>query len=204
MPCILPAGSPYTMQPELRVTNGSGSWTPPSPQSSGGTMSVRILIDGPNVNVYHAKVGPGAGQLSGRIDGDTMRAKGTYCTLSLTRDPSSAPTASSPYDGTYALTTRVGSASNTGFTTFTLRVARSSGLITISYAGCTTSQIDVTISPAGEVSGQGDLKCILTGNNASMLTGPLTISGRIAESKAALQIIARAANYSLVLPLSAN
>ena len=46
-------------------------------------------------------------------------------------------------------------------TSFTLAVANGRGSLTISRAGCNITPIAVTISPAGEINGQGDLNCPL-------------------------------------------
>ena len=89
--------------------------------------------------------------------------------------------------------------------TFTLKVTKGGGLVVISKAGCSDSQFDVTISPAGEISGQGDLKCYVdAGDSQRPLVGPLTIEGRIADRKAALRLFNNRATFSFVLPLSAN
>ena len=44
-------------------------------------------------------------------------------------------------------------------------------------AGCDPSPFSVSISPTGEVSGEGNFNCILAGASGQ-LTGRLTISGR--------------------------
>ena len=213
--------TPFTLNPAFRVINGSGTWYPATTSRNetagrSDTMSLQISIDGPDVIARRFRVEspnvPSA-TTSGRIDGDLIRASSKFCTLSLTRDPSSAPAASSPYDGTYALTTVPITQNNsfTGPVTLTLRVMRGSGQLAISYKGCTTSQFDVTISPAGDVSGQGDLKCIIQGTPVRQggspmvtLAGPLTIGGRIADRKATLRLSSGRGSGSFDLPLSAN
>jgi hypothetical protein len=208
--CRVPNGGQiFISRPELKLTNGSGSWTPPS-GSDDGIISFRLTIDGPNVNGYVARMGRGADssmRLFGRIDGDTIRASGAAaltCTLSLTRDPASVQTASSAYDGTYTLSTYTGGGSN--LVTFTLRVTKGSGRLAINRAGCSDSQFDVTISPAGEVSGQGDLKCVVQvpSPQTSSLAGSLAITGRIADRRATLRLSSSRADYTFALSLSAN
>ena len=170
------------------------------------TISVQISIDGPNVTAQRNRIGAAGNYpyqvVEGRVDGDSIRASNKFCTLSLTRDPASRQTAASAYDGTYALS--MAPLIATGVVTFTLRVTKGSGLLAISKAGCSDSQFDVIISSAGEVSGQGDLKCIVGTPAAAGLTGPLTIGGRIADRKAALRLFSNRSDYSILLPLSAN
>jgi len=92
--------------------------------------------------------------------------------------------------------------------TFTLKVTKGGGLVVISKAGCGDSQIDLTISPAGDISGQGEFKCFAVTQAAghqAALTGPLTIGGRIADRQATLLLRPRVGSeVSVVLPLSAN
>src|SRR5262249_22940252 len=140
-------------------------------------------------------------RLYGRIDGASIRASGASafaCTLSLTRDSSTGQTASSAYDGTYVYSTQ--SVVLYGITTFTLRVEKSSGRLTITNAACNDSQFDVTVSPSGEISGKGDLKCFVSqpGGPTSTLVGPLSIAGRIADRKATLRLYSSRSDYSFV------
>jgi hypothetical protein len=85
--------SDLTSRPEIKVTNGSGLWTPTS-GANDGIRSLRIAINGQNMTADLTTLGNGSlTQLRfyGRIDRDTVRANGisnSYnCTLSLTRDP---------------------------------------------------------------------------------------------------------------------
>jgi len=58
---------------------------------------------------------------------------------------------------------------------------------------------------AGKINGQGELKCYVdAGDRQRPLVGLLTIGGRIADKKAALQLLSRVAKYSVELPLTAN
>ena len=56
----------------------------------------------------------------------------------------------------------------------------------------------------GDVSGQGDLKCIIQGVGTAGIVGPLTIGGRIADGKATLRLSSSRGLLSVILPLSAN
>src|SRR5258708_17079120 len=76
-----------------------GAW----PRTLGGWVAALGLHSregGPRKNAVHAVTGVALAK-DGRVDGGSIRASNNACTLSLTREPSSAPAASSPYDGTY-------------------------------------------------------------------------------------------------------
>ena len=157
--------NPMALKPEFRVTNGSGIWYPQNYVANANNLlvvsirSIQLSIVGSNVTARQLGLvssSTPAQELSGRVDGDTIRASNKFCTLALTRDPSSAPAAPSSYDGTYTLARSVG---RSGIVIFSLRVTKGSGMLAINIQGCSTSQIGVDISSAGEVSGQGDLRC---------------------------------------------
>src|SRR5262249_37581052 len=51
---------------------------------------------------------------------------------------------------------------------------------------CTSPSIPVTISPTGEIRGQGDLKCPFLMESQSHLRGLTTVTGRVASRKVTL------------------
>ena len=86
-----------------------------------------------------------------------------------------------------------------GQTSFTLAVTNGRGLLTISQAGCNVVPLAVTISPAGAISGQGDLNCPVGRPSLSQVTGPATIRGRISDGKAALTLSTNRGDLSSTL-----
>jgi len=79
-----------------------------------------------------------------------------------------------PYDGTYAGDIRVNDTALLLFVRLSIVNGRGTGTMTT--GGCNSSTFSVSISPAGEVSGEGDFNCILAGPN--QLTGPLKVYGK--------------------------
>jgi hypothetical protein len=151
------------MKPEFRITNGSGTWYPTVTSNAafaGGndaTLSLQISIDGPNVTArrYKLSFGNTPNQVvSGRVDGDSIRASSKFCTLSLTRDPSSASAAPSQFDGTYTGIAPTTSGQMVRTVRVTVAGGRGSGTLT---GPSGDSYFTFSIAPNGKVTGSGDL-----------------------------------------------
>ena len=82
---------PVAVKPEFKVTNGSGTWYPlnytpnrnNSPNRNSG-FSLGLSIDGADVTV-RLFTGHAEQEISGRVEGDSIRASNRSCTLSLAR-----------------------------------------------------------------------------------------------------------------------
>jgi peptidoglycan hydrolase-like protein with peptidoglycan-binding domain len=127
--------------------------------------------------------------------------------------PSSAPpsqaasaqaTASLPgaFDGTYTALERTPCTTGPCQTTFRLTITNGRGSFTIGQQGCNSPPLPVTISPAGEISGQGDLKCPFLVESQSHLRGPATVKGHIAGGKATLSLSSSSTRGEFIATLS--
>jgi hypothetical protein len=105
-------------------------------------------------------------------------AQPSVATVAPTAPRSASPGAAQPssnaYDGTYEGDTNTGGYSGSASrVTVSLKVINGRGSGTLTSPGCSPSQFFLTVSAAGNVSGEGHLNCIV-GNG---VTGPLTIDG---------------------------
>src|SRR5262249_18014735 len=103
--------------------------------------------------------------------------------------PTAAPaTAPSPtgFHATYSDAVRTFCTSGPCLNTIGLTIKNGQGFFTMSTAGCSSPSIPVTISPTGEIRGQGDLKCPFLIEAQSHLRGPTTVTGRVAGRKVIL------------------
>jgi serine/threonine protein kinase/peptidoglycan hydrolase-like protein with peptidoglycan-binding domain len=93
------------------------------------------------------------------------------------------PPAATGFDGTYstdsvAITGSSGSSWGGGVRAkVSLQVTNGRGLGTLSFRGCNPSQFSVTISPTGEVSGDGYFNCVIGDKGNLMRSGPVNIEG---------------------------
>jgi hypothetical protein len=111
-----------------------------------------------------------------------------------------APATASPpgaFDGTYAATTV---SPGGGRVTFTLTVTNGRGSLGIRFPVCSTP-IAITMSPAGEISGQGNLSCPLVAG-ATWALVPATITGRARDGKVALTLSTSRVDLSATLDRS--
>jgi peptidoglycan hydrolase-like protein with peptidoglycan-binding domain len=113
-------------------------------------------------------------------------------------------TASPPsaFDGTYTSNKPAA----TGQTSFTLAVTNGRGSLTMSKAGCNVAPMAVTISPTGEINGQGDLGCplaVLSGGQELML-GRVTVRGRTSGGNATLTLSSSRGEFPMTLNRGAS
>ena len=111
------------------------------------------------------------------------------------------PATTSPpgaFDGTYTATTV---SPDGGRVTFTLTVANGRGSLGIRSTACSTP-IAITMSPAGEISGQGNLSCPIVGGGGFFGLVPATITGRARDGKVALTLFTRRVDLSATLDRS--
>jgi peptidoglycan hydrolase-like protein with peptidoglycan-binding domain len=107
---------PFTLKPEIHLKGGAGTWYTANPSwTNNQTMGISVSIDGTNVLVTRRSVASDASAsttpLSGRLEGNSIRASNNVCTMVLVRDVSPAqstpPITSQPvtaaYDRTPAL-----------------------------------------------------------------------------------------------------
>jgi len=170
---------------EVRIANGVGYWPAPSTgPANDHTVGIRVSVGKDRVTAIRTRVASSVvsvGELSGSLDGNSIRATGSeqstavgrLCTLALTRVPEAAPTAG-PYDGTYVGDFIVGADQRRLVIRLSITNGRGAGTMTT--AGCNPSLLSMLISATGELSGEVDFNCILAG--PSQLTGLLNISGR--------------------------
>ena len=116
--------------------------------------------------------------------------KADTATAAVAPQPPSAPPSPSPpspaaaiqprgvFDGEYRGRMTTGG----GTVTFTATVSDNHGLIISNKAGCSPQSFSIAISPAGNVSGQGDLKCPVQ-VATTVVVGPATITGRATNQK---------------------
>ena len=76
---------PVAVKPKFKVTNGAGTWYPLNytPNRNSG-FSLGLSIDGADVTV-RLFTGHAEQEISGRVEGDSIRASNRSCTLSLAR-----------------------------------------------------------------------------------------------------------------------
>ena len=134
---------------------------------------------------------------------DTIQATPAAAPASgpLPAQAAAAPQTTSPtgvFDGTYT----GGTSPSGGRTTFALTAANGRGSLTMSKSGCNFAPIAVTISPAGEINGQGDLNCPVTTWAGHFITGPVTVGGRISGERAALTLFTNRGDHSTTLDRS--
>ena len=111
------------------------------------------------------------------------------------------PATTSPpgaFDGTYTATTV---SPDGGRVTFTLTVTNGRGSLGIRSTACSTP-IAITMSPAGEISGQGNLSCPIVGGGGFFGLVPATITGRARDGKVALTLSTRRVDLSATLDRS--
>lgn len=211
---------PSPMNLEVRLTNGTGTWNSPNASASNNeTVSVRLSVDWPAMTVARVTNARASTttQLSGRLEGNAIRASNSICTLILTRDGPSAPIASSPaqpnvaasappsavsavrptdtaYDGAYS-TVVIPNASGGSVQynaaacdkcsrlTVGLRISSGRGSGTLDTPGCSTSLFSVTISPTGEISGEGYFNCVISSGTGAISAGPLKVEGSFKDGK---------------------
>jgi len=166
-------GGPFTLNLEIRVTNGFGRWTSENwSNANDNTVAIRMSIDGNNATVSRGRVAGGSvnsPSITGKLDGNEIRANGreagtaNTCTLSLARVPEAAPSAGA-YDGLYTgalRNTTWGGAqtalSSSGGTAIAARldIANGRGSGTLNTLGCGVSTFSVTISATGDIKGEG-------------------------------------------------
>ena len=87
---------PFTLDLEMRLSSGRGTWYAPNTSSANGeTTSVKVSVNGPDdVTVVRGSIGgrsSGDTPLSGRFDGNTIRASNGSCTLALSGGGGGAP-----------------------------------------------------------------------------------------------------------------
>jgi class 3 adenylate cyclase len=100
---------PFTLKPEIHLKGGAGTWYTANPSwTNNQTTGISVSIDGANVLVTR-RSGASASTtpLSGRLEGNSIRASNNVCTMVLVRARSTPPIAGQPitaaYDGTPAL-----------------------------------------------------------------------------------------------------
>ena len=133
-------------------------------------------------------------------------------TAAVAPQPPSAPPSPSPpspaaaiqprgaFDGEYRGRMTTGG----GTVTFTAAVSDNRGLITLNKAGCSPQSFSIAISPAGNVSGQGDLKCPVQ-VATTVVVGPATITGRATNQKLELFFVTnQGAPFRVVFEKSGN
>jgi hypothetical protein len=103
----------------------------------------------------------------------------------------------SAFDGTY---TGTAVSPGGGLVTFTLTVANGRGSLGIRGPVCDTP-IAITMSPGGEISGQGNLACPLVAG-ATWALVPATITGRARDGKVALTLFTSRVDLSATLDRS--
>jgi serine/threonine protein kinase len=188
-------GTPFTLNLEIRLTNGSGRWSAENWSSSNDyTLGLQMTTDGTNAVATRQRTvtSNGSPSLTATLDGNRIRGTGreagfaNTCTLSLTRQdtpaapaPSAsssrvpavtpaAPSTMSPsggaYDGVYtgALRSNFGGAQQTALSasggigiTIRLEIANGRGSGTLNTPGCGVSPLSVTVSPTGDIKGEG-------------------------------------------------
>jgi peptidoglycan hydrolase-like protein with peptidoglycan-binding domain len=100
---------PFTLKPEIHLKGGAGTWYTANPSwTNNQTMGISVSIDGTNVLVTRRSVASASTTpLSGRLEGNSIRASNNVCTMVLVRAQSTPPMAGQPitaaYDGTPAL-----------------------------------------------------------------------------------------------------
>jgi len=173
---------------EVRLANGVGYWPAPyTGPANNSTVGIRVSVDKDRVTAVRTRVESSvvsAGELSGVLDGNSIRATGSeygavvgrLCTLALTRVPETAPTAGR-HDGAYAGDINLGGTGGSANRLIVmLNITNDQGTGTMTSPGCSPSPFSVSISQSGDISGSSDFNCLIGGS--SQMTGLLTISGR--------------------------
>jgi peptidoglycan hydrolase-like protein with peptidoglycan-binding domain len=106
---------PFTLKPEIHLKDGAGTWYTANPSwTNNQTMGISVSIDGTNVLVTRRSVASSASAsttpLSGRLEGNFIRASNNTCTMVLARVASSPVVAAAPptafvsttYNATYS------------------------------------------------------------------------------------------------------
>ena len=207
----------------LQVTNGRGAGTLTVPGCSPSQFSLAVQPAGKvsGEGYFNCWSGHSSGlnftgpfKISGAHEGKSLRLSffsergariDTVLTPSAQAPP--APATASPsgaFDGTYTATTGAGSGGSAGgsHVTLTLTVTNGRGLLATRKAGCDQAPIAIAISPAGEISGQGDLNCPLWMPPNSWALGPATITGRARDGKATLTLSTKRGDFSMTLDRS--
>lgn len=92
---------PLTLKPAVHLKGRTGTWYTVSPSPTNDyTIGIDVAIDGANVRVTRQSIPSLASasmvQVSGVLDGNTIRASNALCTVVLTRDLSPTRTARAP------------------------------------------------------------------------------------------------------------
>jgi len=173
---------------KLRVTNGSGSGTIDARGCGSSSLSVTISSTGDvsgkgegfraSCPVFPALIGPFT--IKGRAEGNGLQLvlSGDLDIIRVLLSPAVATQPGGAFDGKYSGRTTTSG----GTVPVTAIVNNNRGSITLNKAGCSPQSFSITISPAGDVSGQGDLNCPVQVATAVVI-GPATITGRAANQK---------------------
>ena len=92
---------PLTLKPEVHVRGGTGTWYAANPSPSNDhTIGLSLSIDGTKVSATRRTIlswsaANASTTLAGALEGSTIRASSSVCTLVLTRDASPVPPARS-------------------------------------------------------------------------------------------------------------
>jgi hypothetical protein len=153
--------APFKLSLEARLSNGVGTWYAASNSpSTGYTVSVRISVDGANVTAVRGSIGgrtyASSAPLTGQFEGNSIRASSSFCTMALARDGSPNVTAAGPSDGVYTGTFSEPAIGGRA-AAVRVEVKNGRGTATMSLPGCSESRFSVDITPAGDVSGVGEL-----------------------------------------------
>lgn len=116
---------PFTLKPEMHLKGGTGTWYGVSPSwTNGQTVGISVSIEDTKVRVTHLRAGGSINSTTvlGRLDGNSIRASDSGCTMVLMREvpstersvlpfhetetatptgPSTAPIASQPTSSAY-------------------------------------------------------------------------------------------------------
>jgi peptidoglycan hydrolase-like protein with peptidoglycan-binding domain len=197
----------------LQISRGAGTVVVAAPGcepirfpvsiSSDGTIAGKTYI---NCSFGASSIGsnlrPGDFEIDGRVQGDQadhlwFRNSANTFKVALRRETSAV----TKYDGTYKGDVDVGGYSGSAGRLFAELVVRNgNGTGTFTSPGCRPSPVSLTISPAGDISGQSDFACILGGS--TNITGRLTISGRSEDNVLRLLVISeRGGGFRMRLPL---
>jgi hypothetical protein len=189
-------GSANRLVAELVVRNGSGSGTLSSPGCTPSPLAIAISADADisGQSDFSCILG-GTSQITGRLT-ITGRADGKMLSLLFTSERGGVLRLSLPQQGegaaprTSAVTkfdgAYVGMASATGSTITSaararLRLQQGRGSVIIQAPTC-SSEFPVSVSEAGEATGQGTLNCTFSpmgGSSAMVTAGPYSIDGRM-------------------------
>ncbi len=148
--------TPVNLSVDLRLSGGSGTWYPPSSgPANNQTRSIEIAVDGANVTAIHQRQAghaPGHVPLTGRVDGNAIRASNASCTLALMRDGASmAAAASGSVDGTYTGSFQHGTVSMG----ISVTIANGRGTGTTTRPGCGgAAPVSLVVAPSGSVTGE--------------------------------------------------